>query len=155
VVLTEIEGKSYVLDGRNRLDALEHLGCDLSISCDAWWGHHLRVEDPFTFVISANIQRRHLTAEQRRELIAKVLKTKPELSNNAIAKQVKADDKTVAKGRTELQANSEIPNKTERTEASGRKARVASLSRRRIRSRRPSRRSTTVRKRRMAGLRLT
>ena len=39
--------------------------------------------DPFELVTSLNIHRRHLTAEQKRELIAKVLKAEPEKSNRA------------------------------------------------------------------------
>ena len=34
--------------------------------------------DPYAYVISANIRRRHLTAEQKRELIAKLIKATPE-----------------------------------------------------------------------------
>jgi hypothetical protein len=45
------------------------------------------------------------------------------LSNAQIAKQTGRDDKTVAKFRRDLESNSEIPNKTDRTEKSGRKAR--------------------------------
>ena len=40
----------------------------------------------------------------------KLLKAKPEASNVAIARQVKADDKTVASERKSLEARSEIPN---------------------------------------------
>ena len=47
-------------------------------------------------MLSANIHRRHLTAEQKREIIAAVLKAQPEKSNRTIAKQTKVDDKTVA-----------------------------------------------------------
>jgi hypothetical protein len=119
VALTEIEGKPFVLDGRNRLDALEYLGCDVSNSFDAWWGHHLRVEDPFAFVISVNIQRRHLDAEQRRKLIADVLKAKPEQSNRQIAKQVKADHKTVGKVRKEMESIGDVPQLEKTTGADG------------------------------------
>src|SRR5262249_49809216 len=55
-----------------------------------------------------------LTAEQKRELIAKLLKAKPEASNATVAKQTKADDKTVAKVRRKLESTSEIP-KLEKT----------------------------------------
>ena len=79
-------------------------------------------DDPYAVVISANIHRRRLTADQKRELIANVLKAKPELSDRAIAKQVKADHKTVAKVRAKKKPNGELPHK-DRTEASGRKAR--------------------------------
>jgi hypothetical protein len=65
--------------------------------------------DPYAAALSFNVQRRHLTAEQRREVIAKVLKAKPEQSNRQIAKQVRADDKTVATVRRELESTAEIP----------------------------------------------
>ena len=34
--------------------------------------------DPYDFVLTANLHRRHLTADQKRDLIVKVLKAKPE-----------------------------------------------------------------------------
>jgi hypothetical protein len=127
-------GKFQLLDGRNRLDAMEVAGIDrpkcfgLVQDGKPKFPFHYQClfgdlgHDPYTVVISTNIHRRHLTAEQRRDLIANVLKAKPELSDRAIAKQVKADGKTVAKVRAE-QANADVPHTTERTEASGRKAR--------------------------------
>jgi hypothetical protein len=81
-----------------------------------------RHSDPYALALSLNIHRRHLTSEQKRELIAKLLRVRSEASNNSIAKQVKADDKTVAAVRRELESNSEIPNKP-RKEAGGRSAR--------------------------------
>jgi hypothetical protein len=39
---------------------------------------HLTRDDPAGFVVSANIKRRHLTAEQKRDLIAKLLERSPE-----------------------------------------------------------------------------
>jgi hypothetical protein len=77
--------------------------------------------DPYDQVLSLNIHRRHLTAEQKRDLIAKLLKAKPAASNNSIAKQVKVDDKTVGTVRRELERRSEIPNVKARTDSKGRK----------------------------------
>jgi hypothetical protein len=108
-----------LLDGRNRLDALALVGL-LELTPD---GHNVRVKgadagigwkllddpDPYDVVISLNAHRRHLTSEQKRELIAKVLKAKPEQSNRAIAKQVKTDGKTVASVRREMVSTAEIP----------------------------------------------
>ena len=111
----------YLLDGRNRLDSLELNGVKLvtdngkfdwfALQSEAVGGlmHVSNKDDPYAYVVSVNIRRRHLTQEQKRELIEKLLKAKPETSNLQIAKQVKADDKTVAKVRTELEATSEIP----------------------------------------------
>jgi hypothetical protein len=100
-----------LIDGRNRLDALELLGeveKPSPYSRVYEWVSE-RNFDPYAYVISKNIHRRHLTVEQKRELIAKVLKAKPEQSNRQIAKQVKADDKTVAKVRRDMESTAEIP----------------------------------------------
>jgi hypothetical protein len=111
IVLTK---DGLLLDGRNRLDALASLGClgansEGAITCSVpiWWRDYS--DDPYTFVISANIHRRHLTGEQKDKLIAELLKARPEQSNRAIAKQVKADDKTVGKVRRKMEATAEIP----------------------------------------------
>jgi hypothetical protein len=123
-----------LLDGQNRLDALELLNQLCFHDPDEWsdgsidlFGEYFltiddRSVDPYAYVLSKNVHRRHLTADQRRELIAKVLKATPEASNRQIAKQVKADDKTVAKVRGELEATAEIPQ-LERTTGADRKAR--------------------------------
>jgi ParB-like nuclease domain len=98
--------KELLLDGRNRLDAMVAAGITLidhklRISCrkirlygtggglSVFDGSSLTA-DPYEYVISANIHRRHLTAEQKRDLIGKLLKAKPGSSNLQIAKQVKA-----------------------------------------------------------------
>jgi hypothetical protein len=127
-----------LLDGRNRLDALSLLGFlsadddgELIISDpdgDDWdWplfdeeigqGDDEEARD---LVISLNVHRRHLTAEQKRELIAELLKATPEQSNRTIAKQVKADDKTVGTVRRELEGRAEIPHVETRTDTKGRK----------------------------------
>jgi hypothetical protein len=44
------------------------------------------------YILSANIHRRHLTAKQKRELMAKLLAAQPEKSNDVIAKQTNADE---------------------------------------------------------------
>jgi hypothetical protein len=79
--------------------------------------------DPYALALSLNVHRRHLNAEQKRDLIAKVLKARPEASDHSIGKQTGSDDKTVTSVRRELESNSEIPNKTKRVEATGRNAR--------------------------------
>src|SRR5262245_1531594 len=131
----------FLLDGRNRLDAMEAVGFRVIIEEPGSFPLKERVDwvhvtgcgnkinkepatDPYEYVISANIHRRHLTAEQKRELIGKLLKTTPEASNNSIASQVKADDKTVASVRRELEATSEIP-KLEKTTGTDGKERPA------------------------------
>ena len=134
--------KGKLLDGRNRLDAMESVGIKFGFHRDAYTKEFYYVHacddsdvfdsgaglinhfdgDPYDFVLSANLHRRHLTSEQKRELIAKVLKAKPETSNAAVAKQTKTTDKTVAKVRRKLESTSEIP-KLEKTVGKDGKAR--------------------------------
>jgi hypothetical protein len=59
-------------------------------------------------VVALNLHRRHLTAEQKGDVIAKLLKANPEQSNRSIAKQVKEDHHKVAKVRSELESTGEV-----------------------------------------------
>src|SRR5262249_26917525 len=97
VAYIEGEHGPVLLDGRNRLDALALLGETIhpynGVIFDKLEGH----VDPFAYVISANIHRRHLTGEQKRELIVKLLKAAPEKSNRQIAKTVGASHPHAAK----------------------------------------------------------
>jgi ParB-like chromosome segregation protein Spo0J len=71
--------------------------------------------------LSLNVHRRHLTAEKKRDLIAKVLKRQPETSDRQIGEMVKADNKTVAAVRAEMEGREEIPHVETRTDSKGRK----------------------------------
>jgi hypothetical protein len=128
-----VDAEKRLLDGRNRLDALALAGVlgvhdkgdlihtEIGMGVIPW-KYICRFDlDPYDLVLSYNIHRRHLTPEQKRDLIAKVLKAKPEQSNNAIAKQVKVDDKTVAKVRRGLESTSEIPKLEKTVGADGKK----------------------------------
>jgi hypothetical protein len=144
-------GAFKLLDGRNRLDAMELVGIDFKIkkkkrqrggpelyleldgdvggwlTCNGKAATHLVVLDDravLDFVISANVHRRHLAAEQKRELIAKILKAKPEASNRKIAKQTKADHKTVAAVRGDLESTGEIPQLEKTTGADGKQRKL-------------------------------
>ena len=121
-----------LLDGRNRLDALElAFGHDPELFAekleDALYidphnGARLIYgdEDPWDFVVSANAHRRHLTREQKRELVENLLKARPERSNNATAKIAHVSDKTVGGVRRTLEGRSEIPNVSTRVDSIGR-----------------------------------
>jgi hypothetical protein len=109
-----IYGKTgELLDGRNRLAACEIAEVEPSRYCYPG-------DDPVGFVLAANVHRRHLTAEQKRDLIAKVLKLDPKKSDRQIAKAVKVDNKTVAKVRREEEGREEIPHVEKRTDSKGR-----------------------------------
>jgi hypothetical protein len=111
------EGK--ILDGRNRYRACLEAGVESRYIKKNFASR----AEAIAYVISADVHRRHLTAKQKRELIEKLLKLDPAKSNLAIAKEIGSSDKTVRKIRDKLEANSEIPNKPERVETTGRKAR--------------------------------
>jgi hypothetical protein len=125
-----------ILEGRNRYRALQQLGRTVGNFTRAFRGTE---EEAQRYVISKNIHRRHLSPEQKRELIAKLLKAQPEKSNNAISKQAKVDDKTVAKVRCEMERRSEIPNVSTRTDTKGRKQPAKKADGARPRGRKPPR----------------
>jgi hypothetical protein len=114
------KGQPLLLDGRSRLDAIElvtHSPIEVGPPNITAGKNFLAINkvlvldksvDPYAYVISANIHRRHLTAEQKRELIAKVLKAQPEKSDREIGSRVRADHKTVAKVRRERETTGDI-----------------------------------------------
>jgi len=125
-----------LLDGRNRLDAMEAAGIPFKFvfGPDCGWGmigwgennsaRPLTIvpdSDAYAYVVSANIHRRHLTGEQKRDLIAALLKATPEKSNRQIAESVKADHKTVGSVRTGMEGRGEIPHVADRKDTKGRK----------------------------------
>jgi hypothetical protein len=117
-----------VLDGRNRIAAMQRVGLrfydnnKLILTTEAI-EHHAEF-DPCAYVVSANLHRRHLTAEDKRKVIAGLLKADPTRSNSAIAKLAKVSDKTAGAVRDKLVATSEIPRLAKTVGADG-KARPA------------------------------
>jgi DNA-binding Lrp family transcriptional regulator len=125
-----------LLDGRNRLDAMEGAGfklvCDGKL--DKTLGHKaLGLEpfngtyailnddvDPYDFVISANIHRRHLTIEDRDRLIVDVLKADPSKSNRQVAKMVGASHPHVAKVRGQAEKAGDVETVTTSVDTKGR-----------------------------------
>jgi hypothetical protein len=125
------KGVERLLDGCNRLDAMEKAG--LAIVSDGIGDLNPDVVqiqsvqgniDPIRYVLSVNIHRRHLTADQKRDLIAKVLKANPEGSNRQIAEQLKVDHHKVASVRAEREATGEIPPVEKTKGKDGKKRRV-------------------------------
>ena len=70
-----------LLDGRNRADALELIGKSITDDNEENWTEHVGEDDPdfdpYAFVVSKNIKRRHLTSEKKRDVIAKLLTLNP------------------------------------------------------------------------------
>jgi ParB-like chromosome segregation protein Spo0J len=117
------EGK--ILDGRNRLRACKLAGVKPGFhpferrEFDEK-GELVREVTPLEFVLSSNLHRRHLTGEQRREIVAKLLKEKPDRPDRQVAAKVGVDHKTVGKVRQEMKGRGEIPHVERRTDSKGR-----------------------------------
>jgi len=124
VVLWRADDKTpaVLLDGRNRLDAIEMApGSPVEVRNVVMLDH---TTDPYAFVISTNIHRRHLTAEQKRELIATLIKATPEKSDRRIAETVKASPTTVGTVRAEMEAKGDVSKLDTRRDSKGRKQRA-------------------------------
>src|SRR5215831_3377289 len=147
IVLWQPDSKSpaRLLDGISRLDAIEiATGSPVIVGAPSIMArqHFLVCDkvivlgksvDPYAYVISANIHRRHLTAEQKRELIAKLIKATPEKSDRQIAETVKASPTTVGTVRAEKEGRGEVSKLDTRTDAKGVKQPAHNKRRERIR----------------------
>jgi hypothetical protein len=126
VVWKNDKGETLLLDGRNRLAAMELVGqCVISdraihLGDECYLFDRLDSPvDPYAYVIAANLHRRQLTDEERRKVIAKIIKAKPEASDRVIAKTVKRNHKTVAKVRREMESTGEVSPVEKRVGADG------------------------------------
>jgi hypothetical protein len=125
-LVSMIEGpddEPILLDGCNRLNAMELVGLDIvleNVAVLASCRKHGPGFDPYAYVISANIHRRHPTAEQKRELIAKLIKQTPGKSDRRIADQTKTSPTTVGKVRADLEKKGDVSKLDTRTDKRGR-----------------------------------
>ena len=91
--------EDMILDGRHRYRALCELGTviirerEFDIDKDG---------DPWTFVMSLNMHRRHLNTEQRKAIVAALLEQDPSQSDASAAATAKVDAKTATKVRATL-----------------------------------------------------
>jgi ParB-like chromosome segregation protein Spo0J len=123
-VLVDTDGKR-LLDGRNRLDACALAGIAVFNDEGNLEILNKTIEDgpdfdPFAYVVSLNLHRRHLTREQRREIIAVLLREHPERSDAATARIAGVSDHTVASVRRDQEARSQIASVATRTDTRGR-----------------------------------
>jgi len=109
-------GREVIVDGRNRYRACLKAGVTPMFRRVRFNGDDgLRA-----FIISKNITRRHLTTEQKRELIEKLLKADPNKSDTAIGKQAKVSKNTVAKARKKMEGRGQLDHVEKRTDSKGR-----------------------------------
>ena len=107
-----------LIDGRNHIEAMVRadIQVDLNRHSEFW---SVDKCDPYAYVISANIRRRHLTAEQKDDLIVKVLVANPAKSDREIAKAVRVDHKKVGRVRKRAEATGAVAPVEKRTGADG------------------------------------
>ena len=103
-----------ILDGNNRYRACELV--KIAPKFADFTGDDAAARN---YVISANIHRRHLSSEQRREIIATLLKADPGMSNRQIGETTKTSHHTVEAVRTELEATGQLAQLDKTTGADG------------------------------------
>jgi hypothetical protein len=108
--------ENMVLDGRHRLKACDLLGVDPQTPRE-FAGTE---EEARAFVISANLHRRHLKGEQKRELIARLVRATPEKSDRQIAQTVGASPTTVGDVRAQAEAAGDVSKLDTREDSKGR-----------------------------------
>jgi hypothetical protein len=94
-----------VLDGHHRARICQELGISPPTEVRAG----LSDEQKHDLALSLNLQRRHLTQTQKRELIRAEIERDPERSNRAIGRLLAVDHKTVAAVRVADRAEDEEP----------------------------------------------
>ena len=105
MVPVELDEAGEVLDGHHRVRACAELGIT---EYPRIIRPGLTEDQKREHILALNLDRRHLTQEQRRTLIAELLKAKPEDSNREVAAQVKVSPTTVGDVRAELEATVQI-----------------------------------------------
>jgi hypothetical protein len=146
VVLEDSKGRCSLLDGRSRLDSMERAGIPFELRrndeknleihlLDGWeptgqvynFGYDSfyvvteYLADPFEYVVSANIARRHLTFEQRLELLDKVIKANPKMSARRAAKLAGVSPTTGTRRRTALEKSGVVSTVDTSTDTLGRR----------------------------------
>ena len=112
----EFDEQGNVLDGYHRLQICAELGIkDYPKVIRAG----MTESEKLTHARKLNIARRHLNAEQKRELIREQLRATPEQSDRQIAKALGVDHKTIGVQRNEMKERGEIPHLETSTGADG------------------------------------
>src|SRR4051812_19411033 len=112
---TVIKDRKVLVDGRNRLSALELNGEEVIDETDGFVkakfraAKPLREEDVPAYIVSANLLRRHLGIRERKGLAREMLKDNPAVSDAKVAAATKTHKRTVRKTRAELEATGEVP----------------------------------------------
>lgn len=111
-----VDEAGNIIDGHHRAMVCRELGIDFPSRTVAG----LSEQEKLAMSVSLNINRRQLSREQKRLIIAQQLRTAPEKSNREHARQLGVDDKTIGTVRRQMVATAEIPQLTKTVGADGR-----------------------------------
>jgi hypothetical protein len=100
-----IDHQGRILDGHHRARACAELGLDVPTRVV---DRDLTDDEAWEYIWLVNVNRRHLTIEQKRDLIRERLRRRPDESDRSIAQQVGVHHETVGVQRAELEASGEI-----------------------------------------------
>jgi hypothetical protein len=92
----------------------DFLACDKVVVLD-------KSVDPYAYVVSANIRRRHLSTADKDRVIVRLLKADPTKSNRAVAKLTDTSHPHVAKVRKRAERTGDVETVTTSVDTKGRK----------------------------------
>lgn len=111
-----VDEQGNIIDGHHRREIAERCGLSLPVEVRRGLDESTKV----ALSISLNVDRRQLTREQKREIIAASLRAEPEASNREHARRVGVSDNTVGAVRSDLEERAQIAHVDERTDSLGR-----------------------------------
>ena len=130
-VMVAIEVDGNILDGYNRIKVCRELGInDYPVVVRSG----LSEAEKLTHARRVNLLRRHLSQEQRRQLVADELRGDPSRSDRQIAAGLGVDHKTVGAARDRLGGTGEIPQLEKTTGTDGKARPVNRQHKRRLNS---------------------
>jgi len=119
------DGNFHLLAGFNRLEVFTKIAKETKKA--EWENEEIlavilegKPEELRDFTINDNLERRHFTREQKKELVDYFLEIDPTQSDRTIAKKAKVDNKTVSKRRKQKESREEFPH-VGKTDSLGRK----------------------------------
>jgi ParB-like chromosome segregation protein Spo0J len=118
-VLTPIvvDEHGNIIDGHHRQRIADRLG----VFCPRRTVRGKTNAETIAMALTLNVDRRHLTRDQRRELLTKSIKADPALSDRQHGRRTGTDHKTASKVRDQLAGRGEIPHVDQRTDTAGRR----------------------------------
>jgi ParB-like chromosome segregation protein Spo0J len=111
-----VDENDDIIDGHHR----EQIAQKLDIQCPRDVRTGLTDAEKRAMALTLNIDRRHLTQQQKRELLEKSITADPQLSDREHGRRTGTDHKTATKVRDEMERRGEIPHVDKHTDTTGR-----------------------------------